>query len=696
MRMLIWKEIRENFKWAILAMLVLGMAEIHALYSTQYGQPDYYFYSGVTLCKTTFLTVTTFGCAIVGFLLGLIQILPELNRDRWAALLHRPVHRGLILRGKAAAGLFLYLFATVPPFLYAVWLAATPGHFSAPFVPGMVTPGAADICVGVVYYFAALALALERGGWIGLRVLPLLAAIHATYFILDEKLFYVAVEGIALMAIGLYLAAWGAIYNPELIRARPWLARFAFLAVVFYGACGLGNLAVSFIVTVGPSYHYKEAHYQLTEEGLLFRVASQDNVVVSVQDMDGKTPVDPKYKPDRIRNYFNYLNTFSEYIGDAHGYEPWHYKSSYRESTKYLWANNPYHYPRMEQWFKMVDQRYMIGYLPNKKEPFSILDQRGFQAATAVPEGFSADFQFNSIGQDKYYIWDSTGIRLAFMAKREMMDIVLPVPGPIYGMGNASSNDGNSYINLMGVVLKTAMAVYNNQGALVATLPYHHDMDRWGHLQLGLNDKGDRYYLWYEPSGWIDDKTKDSMPSYLEEMNAQGQVLHAYTLPPLHNPHYPLPLIVFLNERTQTPIFYYGLMVYRVIGGALGSKRLQDDIDWQFDKGLSVTKDISLYVISLSVLVAVITFFWTRYARFTWSRTLGWTLFVLVCSLPGFITFWLVADWPRYVACPHCGKGRTLEAHSCPHCSSGWPTPPATGIEIIDKPAVQNFSVTSV
>jgi hypothetical protein len=81
---------------------------------------------------------------VVGFLLGLIQILPELKRDRWAALLHRPVSRGVILRGKVVAGLILYAVATVLPFLYFVWQAATPGHFAAPFVPGMVQPGVAD------------------------------------------------------------------------------------------------------------------------------------------------------------------------------------------------------------------------------------------------------------------------------------------------------------------------------------------------------------------------------------------------------------------------------------------------------------------------------------------------------------------------------------------------------------------------
>lgn len=152
MSTLIWKELRENLKWAILAMLVLGGAKLYALHHTRYGQLDTQFYNGMTLAKDSFLTVTTFGCAIIGFLLGLIQIVPELPRDRWAALLHRPMPRSRILGGKILAGLLLYMIAVVPPFLFCVWQAATPGHFPSPFVPALALPGIADLCAGLVYY----------------------------------------------------------------------------------------------------------------------------------------------------------------------------------------------------------------------------------------------------------------------------------------------------------------------------------------------------------------------------------------------------------------------------------------------------------------------------------------------------------------------------------------------------------------
>jgi hypothetical protein len=215
---LVWKELRENLKWALIALVVLGIAETYAMYPRDSNEElSGSLTVGLTLCKTSFLVVTTFGCAAVGFLLGLIQILPELRRDRWASLLHRPVPRGVLFRGKAVTGLLLYGIATVPPFLHAVWLAATPGNFNAPFVPEMVFPGTVDTCMGAAYYFAGLATGLIRG-WFVLRAIPLLAAIHTSFFVLVADFFSVSVEAAVLAALMLFTAGWALMLHP--IRSR--------------------------------------------------------------------------------------------------------------------------------------------------------------------------------------------------------------------------------------------------------------------------------------------------------------------------------------------------------------------------------------------------------------------------------------------------------------------------------------------
>jgi hypothetical protein len=696
MRMLIWKELRENFKWALVALAALALAEYHALHSSQYGMEDYYFNNGVTLCKTPFLTVTTFGCPVIGFLLGLIQILPELRRDRWAALLHRPVSRGVILRGKVVAGLILYAVATVLPFLYFVWLAATPGHFPAPFVPAMVQPGVADICTGAVYYFAALAVALQRGGWIGLRFFPLLAAVSVSYWVLNTRYFHVAVEATVLMALALFTAAWGEIFSPELLRQRPWLARFAFLAVVFYGVCALGEMTGSFLGVVGSSPHPKYIRYDLTDQGVPIRLTYIDEVVSAVDGLDGKPLTGPDYKLDRVRNHLRYLNGFSSYIGNSHGWRYTPYRSSYRESRSYLWTNGPYMYPRMEDWFYLVHERYMIGFLPTQKVAFAYLDRNGFEPISASPVRFSSKTELGSGGSNNYYLWSPSDARLAFLPKQQMMDLPLPEPAPIFGTGLAFASKGNASINVIGIALTHGLAVYDTKGVPITVLPYHQDMDRWGALQMGINPDLDRFYLWYGPSAWIDGHTKSLMPSYVEEMNRQGQVLHTYTLPPLPDISRERSWQQFISQRLRAPAYYFGTIIYKKIGAELGSRHLQRDSAWYWGKnGQHEMRELVPFILAQSLLLAIVTLVWARRVYFSWGRAWAWAAFVLAFNLAGFLTFRLAADWPRLVPCPRCGRKRPTEADHCPNCGNGWTEPPASGIEIFDRPQTEELTATS-
>jgi len=685
MTTLIWKELRENLKWALLAMLVLGGAEMSALFprlseSDSFGNEVV---NGVTLCRVSFLTVTTFGCAGLGFVFGLVQILPELRRDQWASLLHRPVSRGIILCGKAAAGLLLYLIATLPPFLLAIYFAATPGYFSSPFVPGLVCPGTVDICMGAVYYFAALAATLQRGGWIILRILPPLAAVHASFFVLNEKLFYVSVEAAVLMALALFTAAWGEINNQDLLRARPWLGKTAFLAVVFYGVCGAGDLVHSFVLTLNAASYSNFERYELSDEGIpLHLTYGKGGVLVSVQDLNGKPVTDPKYQPDRVQSHLDYLNTFSDHVGDTHDHHPWVYQPTYRESRKYLWGNNPYSYPRFEQWFVLVEPNYLVGYWPEKKMPFALLDNNGFEPVSATPASLSPGTEIEYAGQDAYCLHDSIRARYAFLAERRIVDLDLPARGPIYGVGSAWGRTAHGSTNVVGVVLATGLAVYDGKANLVTLLPYDRDMDRWGHLSLGLSGNLDRFYLWYDPSDWQDGKTKKSMSSYVEEMDRQGHVLQTYTLPPLPDMPAPRTWEKFLTQRIQSPASFFGTMIYQKIGALLGSSRLRDALNGQLAE--PPIGEVCVYSTVTALLLSVATLVWARRVFFAWSRAWAWAGFVFAFGLPGFITFRLAADWPALVACQKCSKRRPVEAAACPHCAADWPAPSATGIEILD------------
>ncbi len=70
-----------------------------------------------------------------------------------------------------------------------------------------------------------------------------------------------------------------------------------------------------------------------------------------------------------------------------------------------------------------------------------------------------------------------------------------------------------------------------------------------------------------------------------------------------------------------------------------------------------------------------------RRAEFRCQR-LGWTLFVIFYGVAGLLVFWIANDWPRRIACPSCGRKRSVERETCEHCGAGWPAPKQDGTEI--------------
>ena len=684
MKTLIWKELRENIVWAVLLMVALGGTEVFALHHLAQGEPDYYYFmAGVTLCKSTFLMTTLFGSAATGMLLGFLQVLPELKRDRWAALLHRPVDRGQVFWGKALAGAVLYLIAAGLPLAFSIWHVSRPGNFPAPFEPGMVKPGVADLIVGFGYYFAALLVALQ-GGSILLRALPLFAALHVSFFSVHEDLFRVAVEAGVAMSVALCIAGWGAIYSGETLRHRPWVARLAFFVVVFYGACGLGDLAKQFGGIAGQVGDHRYSYWQVLDDGSPARFDHVNNVLVAVTDVNGKPFSDPKYQGDRANNHTLGMNTACSHIGDDHGKKWEHYPSGYRQTETYLYAGQPYSHPRLEQWFHINRGPYYVGMLPLENAEFAVLGMDGFAAPGTKVRPFPEDVSLEQISGDLLVIAAPDSLRFVRLSKRKITDIPLPAPAPIYGVAHAWSRMGNSTKDYKGVAFGTAMAVYDVQGHVAAMLPYRHDVDRWGRLWLGILGSQDRFVLHYDPSDWIDEKTRRTMPSYVDLLDAQGNVVTAYTLPQAPPSEQTTLWSQFFAQRLQSPAFFFGEMLYRRIGAALGSTRLRDALAKQLGPDFANTRRVGMVVVLVALVLAVVVFFWARRAQLPERQAWGWAVAVFCLGLGGLIVFWLASGRPRTVRCQACGQRRRIDAEVCGCCGAPWPAKPSDETAILD------------
>ena len=693
MKMMLWKEFRENLKWAVLALIGLGLAEFYGLTQTSSSYDD----QGATLCKSGFLMVTTFGCAAVGLVLGLIQILPELRRDQWASLLHRPVSRAVIFNGKALAGILLYLFATVPPFLFCVWYAAAPGHFALPFVPGTILPGVASLCAGTAYYFAALFIGVRRGAWFGMRAFGFLAAVTGMAFI-DVPLFRVAVAASVLTALALYLAGWGTILSNGALRDQPRLGRLASVAVVLAGAGCFLVLAIGILGMVSelfssPDNYYSGTSYGIDLDGRVLKFTSKKDGPATVTDLAGNVIQDKRFTTSGSR--YHYLLGFvqvSRFIGDPHDLDrdDDDDSQSYRRNSTYVVSASG-SYDDGESWYYLPQGRQFVGYFNKTKQRIGAIGRDGFRPGfehvepladrphvSANDSGIPAFVQFGSA----VYHSDFDQRRLTPLFSR---------PGTeLFGTEPLRSNQDETLgLNWAALALPDKMLVVDKTGQIVATLPYHQNMDRWGAVAIAVNPGKDRFYLKYSPSNWIDYREAWKLPSYYEEMDAGGTLLHSYTVPPASPPQFTLTWEQVAVTSLVPPALYFGDLLYDKIGALCGSKRLAAELDSALSSDRPLGwKQMAPAISVVSLALAALALFWTRRMHFAWPRAWAWAGLVLAFNLAGLITLRLVADWPVRVRCPACQRKRPVEETHCPACSQPWPAPKRDGIEIFDQEPV--------
>jgi len=188
--------------------------------------------------------------------------------------------------------------------------------------------------------------------------------------------------------------------------------------------------------------------------------------------------------------------------------------------------------------------------------------------------------------------------------------------------------------------------------------------------------------LRYSPSGWIDSREQFKMPSFCEEMDAKGNLLHSYTFPATAPVYPPDSWQGYVMESTLPPGVVFGYLAYVKVGALCGSEKLERD--WE-SMDREDSRNIMLFSSILSLLLAGVTAAWTRRLNFQSRRVWAWTAFVLVFNLAGFITFRLLADWPVRMKCPQCSRKRPVEESTCPYCQAIWPAPKPDGIEIFEK-----------
>jgi len=684
MKTIIWKELRENLKWSVLALLCLTLAEIYVLSLQRDGGRDLYY--NLTVCSSAFLMVTSFGCSVVGAALGAIQILPELRRDQWAALLHRPVTRSVIFFGKVCAGLLLYFLAATPPLLASVAYVAAPGQFPGPLVPGMILPAASDLFLGLTFYFAALLVSLSRGPWsgsrglLGLSLLPVFVSHMMTRWI-----FLLPV----LASLILMAAAWGAMMSNGLVSDRPKVGRFSFVLVTLVAASTaviLFDLALFLLpsaVSQPPSIS-SHRDLELTREGkLLVQSWHDDGSEASLTDVHGQPVTDERYAGNNRPMLYRFT-TIDWDFESSHGSIDAYLAQHPRNLRNYVEPADSNQNNNVENWYLLTSRNYFAGYDKLSRRCVAICDIGGFHLPGATPKPFPARLEsalWNS--WPPYLYWSDGQLYGLDFAERSMAPLFNTRSARIHGAELIGANPGRpSYI---GVALDKEIRILDLRGNPLLTIPYAHDPRTWLQVSLATVPSADRIFVSYEPQNFLPTPTSGSEanPSFVDEINLQGNILHSSTIPPTHID----PISPSWAAQVATLTLPFGpAALYTAFSRVFPSEDTVIDSIYQLPSlRLPVSRLAILFAVSAAL--GIFAFVWARKAGHPKEKARLWTAFVFIFGLPGFITFRLAADWPARVRCPICSTKRSLDAEECPGCHAAWAPPERNGTEIFDPAA---------
>ena len=677
MKAMIWKELRENFRWAALGGLVLALAEFYMLSA----QRNAFRNSGnITITNPTFLMVVLFGSALVGVCLGALQILPERSRDRWAALLHRPVGRGVIFGGKAVAGLGLYGITVTLPFLASACYAAWPGTFPAPFVAALLLPGFHVLAGGAAFYAGSLLLCLHRGRWFGARSVLLLAVGSVFMLQLDSRGPFLILPLVATSV--LLLAAWDNLLGGASVAGRPWLGRIAFVAVATLGAQG-GLLLIDLGLGLLPGGLTSAdlavySRLQVTRDGQILKQTSNFNgSELTLTDLEGRTITDERYLGNNsYQNFCSFWPLSYQLKLPRVGF-------FYTDGSALLGISSVQEIPlgnyAKESWYFLVGQNYFIGYDNLSRRCVGICDREGFKAPGAEPVPFDGPLKGEHLLQAGP-AWFWTGAKLSGVAflDRQTTPFFESPGGGIDAVTQIPAVESYETFRYVVVGLEKEFRVLDERGQLVFAHAYLHDPHVWGAVEVAVNTAGDRFYVQSQNGFYSSGMDHSPTGGYLDELDPRGNVLRSYQQPmgrtvaadPLWRATARiglLPVVPALLDR-----------LYRQGSPASPNRPAFDFETTILTIGLRGWTTLA----GFALVLAVVAFAWARRVGFGVREASGWAAFVFAFGLAGLLAFRLVSRWPQRVHCPFCGHPRSINLDRCAHCQNAWVTPPPTGTEI--------------
>ena len=682
MTAIIWKEIRENLKWAVLLMLGVGACLAWNLYL---AGSRYASISVLNAVIEGFEGFTLIGATVCASLLGLLQTVPELWRDQWAFLVHRPLTRTRLFFGKVIAGLALYGAVMLLPLLVAAVWAAMPGHIAGPFNWRYVLPGLADVMGGVAFYFAAMLTGIRQARWYGSRALPFALAVVCEICVVGFPEFWAVVLAVSACVAVLMTAAWGSFIASGQYRSQPRIAKAALGVVLTVGVLCVGFIVVAIVARIvenRPVDHWSSSYY-VDKEGRVLRVTAwgDDPMIRKVTDLAGNPVPNYEGKP-----FSEFEKKCVQFHGVGRELEPW-IVPGYRRTQRFIRAMND---DRQVTWFFVFSERLVVGYDLKMRLRIGTIGPDGFSPVGATA---SQTFPPGRLLDDAW--WDvspflvfSTGVyQVDFNTRQARLLVKVGEDEAVLGAAVARVQDG---VKIWGIITSKRIVVFDTSSEVPFTTVYHYPRERYPNVEVAAMPAGG-YAIWYSPA-YLRPSTSRP-PKHVVIVTAAGEEVNRYDLPPIEHPSaaptWPHALWALVIPIAGLIAWCVGQMIWAWIwfGDPFIFIHLRELRYELFES------DESAFLLFAGVVLLVGAVFWAsvvfgiarRYA-FSRRQTWWWAVGGFILGPAGLLTLLVLREWPARLPCATCGRKRLVDRQQCEHCGAAFPPPAPTGTEIFDEP----------
>ncbi len=669
----IYKEIRQNGLWTLIAAVLMSIVFVFVLNMNQ-SQSQSLVDQNMMLTQGLL-----FGNG--GLALGIAIILSDTYRGRWGFIVTRPISRTQIFLVKLIAGSILYFLATSLAIVKATIFAMNMRFTMAPFAWDMVIPSIYIQFVGWSGLVAGMLVGSRRASWIGSRLFPA-AAMFVGNMIIISALIYFGESVLLLIVITvlfIFAALYYFIHNGEYEPQSIWIKPVQFIIIAagsaMLVALGCGIVYAIHSLFVEPTTFQYGSQYTFTKDGSAYLLKYSRSLQPEYYDLSQK----PLTKEQSLQIDNDRM---------VMGYHYWYDENDPRlprairmnherfiNGRRYL--HNLFVDRGGDKWIYVAQKRIIQG-IDNKGNSIGAFGADGWHANAAEAPPLNGQLRENIYRGVVYtdrdvFTINPTKRTINYLYRAPADETIKSATG-FASNSDSKKNDPISHEPYQPFELDLGLASSSIEYITVATdknlkilsskgIVLSFDYQRYNrhHVNVGGGKDG-IFYLHFGPD-YADRNSTD----LLLKINSAGEVLTKTELPQFADSR---------NQRERDADY--------IPMTSIPSAMML--IAWLVDDEVTFVKnEMIVFGISLVIVVMLMVLLIKRY-QLTKNQSIIWLIASVAFGITAVLTLIFLRNRPAMITCPSCGNKREISGNICPNCAKSLSPPSDPEIEIFDLP----------